>query len=195
MSHPGEYYSNYPGAVEIPLLQKHLVLTGPPGTAPGSVGAALCSLTGWPMCEVERLVEHDAGRAIAALVQTEGIQMVSARVWSHVARQLARPRPSVIAVHAPFLQHAPRLAHVRAHAQLVFLDAHPAGLPAALRRRQQEQPGELPWFGRFPIDDARVAELHAASQTVAAGASLRHPVDGADRPLRTVQALLETLRG
>jgi shikimate kinase len=190
MSHPAEYYSDYPDAPVIPRLQRPLVITGPPGIGIKSVGAALCSLSGWPYVEIERLVEHDVGCAIAGLVSVEGLALVSARCWSQVYRALIRSPAAVIAVHAPILAHRPRLDELLARARMVYLDAEPADLFRHLEHQQTQSPGELAWFGRSAIELEAVRELVRESDPVrrAAHEVRRVRPEGALRSARAILA-------
>lgn len=192
MPHPAEYYSDYPDAVQVPSLERPLVLAGPPGIGVGSVGAALCSLTGWPYVEVERVIEHEVGRSIAGLVSREGIELVTARCWSHVYRALIRSPAACIAVHAPVLASEPRLAEVLSRARLVYLDADASALHANLERQQARSPGELAWFGRSAILRHDVEQLVADSTIVRASAHEVRPVRP-DAALRTARSILKAL--
>ncbi len=189
MPHPAEYYSDYPDAQVTPELDRHIVLTGPPGVGVKSVGTALCSLSGWAYVEVDRLVEHDVGCAIAGLVAREGLALVSARCWSQVYRALVRSPAAVIVVHAPVLAHRSRLNELLERARLVYLDADPADLAVHLKHRQTQRPGELAWFGRSPIELDAVHALVRESDPVRRAAHEVRRVRP-DASLRAARAIL-----
>ncbi|HCH62236.1 MAG: hypothetical protein CL927_07835 [Deltaproteobacteria bacterium] len=192
MSHPGEYYSDYPDAVQAPALGRPWVIAGPPGVGIGSVGSSLCSLTGWPYVEVERIIEHEVGRSIAGLVSREGISLVTARCWSRVYRAIIRSPAACIAVHAPVIASEPRLQEILARARLVYLDADPAALHAHLERQQAKSPGELAWFGRSAILRSDVQRLAEECLPVRAAAhEVRHVRP--DAALRTARAIFRDL--
>lgn len=192
MSHPAEYYSDYPDAVQVPALERPLVLAGPPGVGIGSVGSALCSLTGWPYVEVERVIEHEVGRSIAGLVSREGIALVTARCWSHLYRAIIRSPAACVAVHAPVIAADPRLREVLSRAKLIYLEAEPQDLHAHLERQQVQKPGELAWFGRSAILRPDVQRLADESVAVRAAAHEVRRVRP-DAALRTARAIFRDL--
>ena len=191
MAGPLSYYGNYPGAESVPPLARPIVLAGAPGVGIGLIGASLCSLTGWPYVEIERAVEHDAGRAIAGLMMREGEAMVSARCWAHVARSLARRPHSVIAVPAIVLAPGPRLKHVQQHARLHHLTAPIDEQVDWLLQRSEREDG-LAWFPAGVGGPPSVEVLHLAGAPVARSADVCHSVTPSAH-LRTARMLKEAL--
>jgi len=194
MSNSHSYYGAHPLAEAAPTLDRPLVLSGAPGVGVGLVGATLCSLTGWPFVEIERAVEHDAGHSIARLTVQEGIAMVSARCWAHVARTLGRSPTSVIAVPAMVLAASPRLAHVLERATVHHLTASIPDQVEWLQQRSERDPGHLGWFLSGTAATTAVETLHQSCLPVAQRATACHTV----RPsahLRTARTLMALLTG
>lgn len=192
MHGPPSYYGDHPLAVAPPLLRRSVVLSGAPGVPTGLVGATLCSLGGWPFVEIERAVEHDARHTIARLIQREGVAMVSARCWSHLARTLARSRPAIIAVPALALAAPQRLAHIRAHADHHHLAASVDDQLAWLASRPVADTTPPGWFADQELTRATVDDRHQQCAAVAGAADMRHHMVPRShlRTARHLQALL-----
>ena len=79
--------SNYYEHGPLVLLQRPIVLIGSLGVDQHGLGRDLAALSGLPLIEVDRWIEHEAGQSLVSLVQTQGIEAL---------RQLEDrfPRPS-----------------------------------------------------------------------------------------------------
>jgi shikimate kinase len=172
------YYGDHPSDAgddpDLAALDRPLLLIGPPGAGVGSVAAALCSLTGWPLADLDRRVEHDAGRSLAALLRAEGGRMARAREAAALARALQERPPAVIAAGPFAFEHLDSRRQAAAGAQVVCLLRPLEALRAGLAAERSRSPGALP--GVEPADiptvsDALLAQLFDGALRVDVGAS------------------------
>ena len=170
------YYGDHPSDVDegpdLPALDRPLLLIGPPGAGVGSVAAALCSLTGWPLADLDRRVEHDAGRSLAALLRAEGPRMLRAREAAALARALQERPPAVIAAGPLAFEHLDSRRQAAAGAQIVCLLRPLDALRAGLLAERTRSPGALPGVSADEIPslyDALMAQIPDGAARVDAG--------------------------
>ena len=82
-------------------LPRPIVIGGQLGCGSRLIGRSLCARTGLPFVEVDRQIEHEAGRALAQIAEEEGEERV-ARWARAVLERLALQRPWSVIV----LDHA-----------------------------------------------------------------------------------------
>ena len=87
------YYEHGP----LVLLQRPLVLIGFLGVDQHGLGRDLAALSGLPLIEVDRWIEHAAGQSLVALVQTQGIEALR-QLEDRFLAQALTTRPSGIVV-------------------------------------------------------------------------------------------------
>ena len=168
--HPGDYYSDFSGPRSEPL-RRPVVLAGVPGVGLTAIATAIGSLSGWPVVEVDRRVEHDAGRSVGHLVVSEGRAMVAARARAHLARALAQSPPAVVAVRASVLQTQDARSQVLDAARLFYVERPVDVLVAGLRELRSRSPGSVPDFvGARMISPAEVVALVERAHVVRASA-------------------------
>jgi len=187
------YYGDHPGdtgaAIELPARERPLVLIGAPGAQVGSVAAALCSLTGWSLADLDRRVEHDAGRSLAALLQSEGPRMIRAREAAALARALQERPPAVIAAGPFAFAHLDSRRQAATAAQIVCLVRPLEALRAGLAAERARSPGALP--GIAPTE---IAALHDALLAQLPAEAVKVDVGGAP-PWAAARAVLGALGG
>ena len=89
--------SNYYEHGPLVLLQRPLVLIGFLGVDQHGLGRDLAALSGLPLIEVDRWIEHEAGQSLVSLVQTQGIETLR-QLEDRFLAQALTTRPSGIVV-------------------------------------------------------------------------------------------------
>ncbi len=176
-----------------PALDRPVVVAGAPGVGLSGIASAVGSLSGWPLVELDRRVEHDAGRSVAHIVLDEGAAMLAARCRAHLARALRERPPGIVAVRAAVLDHADTRRELAARARLVLLEAPVDVLVFGLALLRARSPGSVPDFvGGGPLAPAELAAHAAVVDGLQGLAELRVTVDGRS-PLRAARAVLAGL--
>ena len=113
--------SNYYEHGPLVLLQRPVVLIGFLGVDQHGLGRDLAALSGLPLIEVDRWIEHEAGQSLVSLVQTQSIEVLRQLEDRFLAQALAtRPSGIVVLGDGALLKEA-NLQQVLAKATLVYL--------------------------------------------------------------------------
>ncbi|MFT4978306.1 MAG: shikimate kinase [Myxococcota bacterium] len=110
------YYSYAPTVV----MARPLALAGFMGARVPLTGALLSAQTGLPFIDLDRHVEHDAGRSLVQLVHDRGAEAVAAHERRVLGRVLREQPPPIIALGHGTLTD-PRTAAMLGAAQIVFI--------------------------------------------------------------------------
>ena len=113
--------SNYYEPGPLVLLQRPVVLIGFPGVDQHGLGRDLAALSGLPLIEVDRWVEHAAGQSLVGLVQTQGLEAVRQLEDRFLAQALAARPPGIVVLGDGALLKEANLRQVLAKATLVYL--------------------------------------------------------------------------
>ncbi|MED5373897.1 MAG: shikimate kinase [Myxococcota bacterium] len=136
MSHPFDHGPSL-------LLDKPLCITGFMGARVDATAKAIAALSGLPVLELDRQIEHDSGKSIAHLVLREGQD--KRRLLERAALDKALSgRPRVIALGDGALLDPRSAVAVSQRARLVYLEWSIIELSAAVRERLAESPGRYP---------------------------------------------------
>ena len=113
--------SNYYEHGPLVLLQRPVVLIGFLGVDQHGLGRDLAALSGLPLIEVDRWIEHEAGQSLVSLVQTQGIEALRQLEDRFLAQALTtRPSGIIVLGDGALLKEA-NLQQVLAKATLVYL--------------------------------------------------------------------------
>lgn len=126
--------SNYYDPSPLVLLQRPLALIGFLGVDQHGLGRDLAALSGLPLIEVDRWIEHQAGQSLAALVQTQGLRALRQLEDRFLAQALAARPPGIIVLGDGALIKETNLRQVLAQATLVYLKLSLASTYWKLRR-------------------------------------------------------------
>lgn len=138
-------------------LDRPIVLAGALGADVAMIGHDLVARSGLPFAAVDRLLEHEAGRALALLAVELGVAGLVRRVDAVLARAV-RERPAGVIVLDEAWPSAESLALLRTQAHLVaiqrpldFLERRRAGRPRSPAGRAL---ADVPGDGAAPSRDA-----------------------------------------
>ena len=113
--------SNYYEHGPLVLLQRPVALIGFLGVDQHGLGRDLAALSGLPLIEVDRWIEHEAGQSLVALVQTQRIEVLRQLEDRFLAQALAtRPFGIVVLGDGALIKEA-NLRQVLDKATLVYL--------------------------------------------------------------------------
>jgi shikimate kinase len=192
-NHPGAYYSDYAEASAHAPLARPVVVAGVVGVGLSSITTTIGSLTGWSVTELDRRVEHDAGRSLAHSRFKEGGGPVQARTRAWLDRALAEQPPALIAARAGVLAHPGVLEDAVRKAVLVVLRAPPSVLRAGVDALRARSPGSLPEpLPAGPVDPATVLVWSTRLSALLPHAHAVVDVDGRS-PLRPARAVIAAL--
>ena len=113
--------SNYYEHGPLVLLQRPIALIGFLGVDQHGLGRDLAALSGLPLIEVDRWIEHEAGQSLVALVQTQGIEALRQLEDRFLAQALATRPPGIIVLGDGALLKETNLRQVLDKATLVYL--------------------------------------------------------------------------
>lgn len=130
--------SNYYEPGPLILLQRPVALLGFLGVDQHGLGHDLAALSGLPLIEVDRWVEHEAGQSLVSLVQTQGIEALRQLEDRFLAQALATRPPGVIVLGDGALLKEANLRQVLAKATLVYLKLSLASTYWKLRHQALE---------------------------------------------------------
>ena len=145
--------SNYYEHGPLVLLQRPVALIGFLGVDQHSLGRDLAALSGLPLVEVDRWIEHAAGQSLVALVQTQGIEALRQLEDRFLAQALTTRPPGIVVLGDGALLKEANLRQVLDKATLVYLKLslastywklrHQALGPHPLLLQPPESTGEL----------------------------------------------------
>ena len=113
--------SNYYEHGPLVLLQRPVVLIGFLGVDQHGLGRDLAALSGLPLIEVDRWIEHEAGQSLCSLVQTQGIEALRQLEDRFLAQALTTRPSGIIVLGDGALIKEANLQQVLAKATLVYL--------------------------------------------------------------------------
>ena len=113
--------SNYYEYGPLVLLQRPVALIGFLGVDQHGLGRDLAALSGLPLVEVDRWIEHAAGQSLVALVQTQGIEALRQLEDRFLAQALTTRPPGIIVLGDGALLKEANLRQVLDKATLVYL--------------------------------------------------------------------------
>ena len=113
--------SNYYEHGPLVLLQRPVVLIGFLGVDQHGLGRDLAALSGLPLIEVDRWIEHEAGQSLVALVQTQGIETLRQLEDRFLAQALTTRPPGIVILGDGALIKRGNLQQVLDKATLVYL--------------------------------------------------------------------------
>ena len=113
--------SNYYEHGPLVLLQRPVVLIGFLGVDQHGLGRDLAALSGLPLVEVDRWIEHEAGQSLVSLVQTQGIEALRQLEDRFLAQALTSRPPGIVVLGDGALIKEANLQQVLDKATLVYL--------------------------------------------------------------------------
>lgn len=111
------YYSPSP----LLILDRPLALVGFLGARVPQTAAMFSALTGVPLLDLERMVEHRVGSSLVRFVLTEGLDALHTAEEALLRQQLRLSPPPVLALGPATLQHPASARLIRRHATLVYI--------------------------------------------------------------------------
>ena len=145
--------SNYYEHGPLVLLQRPVALIGFLGVDQHGLGRDLAALSGLPLIEVDRWIEHAAGQSLVPLVQTQGIGALRQLEDRFLSQALATRPPGIVVLGDGALIKEANLRQVLDKATLVYLKLslastywklrHQAVRPHPLLLRPPESTAEL----------------------------------------------------
>lgn len=130
------YYDHQPTIT----LERPVVLTGFPGVEYRQVGHELAVLSGLPIVDLDRWIEHQAGQSLWALLRDQGAMALRALEAQLLERALtARPYELVVLGDGTLID-ADNLRRVRGTAAVVYFRLPPITAYWELRRQIRERP-------------------------------------------------------
>lgn len=134
-----DYYGHGP-LIE---LQRPLCITGFMGARVNATAKSIAALAGVPVVELDREVEHRAGKSLSHLVLKEGADRRRTLELEALEREISG-RPKVIALGDGALLNPKAADLVAAKATLVYLEWSLVELAKSVRERLEENPGRYP---------------------------------------------------
>lgn len=185
------YYGHQPPV----LLKRPLCLVGFLGSGTVPVGSALGALTGLPWIDLDRRVEHAAGRTISQLVLEKGDGALQQLEGVALRRALDARPASIISLGAGSLRLPGSAASVAAESTSVYLRLPVEALARNIRRELDQQPGRYPEFmvKRSVVTAAGLAPLLAAREPGYLAAT--HTIDCVDKAPTTLAREIMSLVG
>ena len=129
------YYDYHPTL----QLERPVALGGMPGTPYREVGHYLTSLTGLPLLDLDRWLEHQVGESLWDFMQSEGEHVLRQKEFEHLDRALlAEPCGLLIVGEGTLAQPANR-RRIRESASLVYLSSAPSAAYWQVRQQISER--------------------------------------------------------
>jgi len=142
------YYDHHPTLI----LERPVALIGFPGVEYPRVGHDLASLTGLPLIELDRWIEHQAGQSLWALLQERGPVFLRDMEARLLEKALAAQPCGLIILGDGTLIDRSSLEKVQEKAALVYFRVPLVSAYWELRRQLEERPpGPSPFLPR-PLD-------------------------------------------
>ena len=133
------YYDPHPTVT----LDRHLVLAGYFGAETRRIAFRLAALTGLGVTDLDRKIEHHAGRSVGELIRTGGEKRYRRMEREHLASLLASRPGSILSLGDGTLIDAANRRRVLAQARLVVLDLD---LPGCYWRYRSGASGSREWW-------------------------------------------------
>lgn len=154
-------WSDYYEPVPLVLLQRPVALIGFPGVDQHGLGRDLAALSGLPLIEVDRWIEHAAGQSLVSLVQTQGIEALHQLEDRFLAQALTARPPGIVVLGDGALLKEANLRQVLAKATLVYLKL---SLASAYWKLRHQALGPHPLLLQPPDSAAQLRPLWAERQ-------------------------------
>ncbi len=133
-------------------LDRHVVIAGYIGAETRQIGFQLAALTGLGVTDLDRKIEHHAGRSIQELIWTEGEWRYRQLERKHLTRLLAARPCSILSLGDGALIDRKNLRQVLEHALLVVLDLDLPNCFWRLKAHHGSQKGDqqIDWHPLYP---------------------------------------------
>ncbi|MDA0334441.1 MAG: hypothetical protein O2782_04680 [bacterium] len=188
-----DYYDYTPTVT----LARPVACIGHPGCAYREVAYDLAALTGLPLHDFDRRLEHEIGQNLWAYLRTHGSDRLHSLEEALLPGLLNQSPPGLLLLGEGALHSGPQLARVRAQAALIFFRLPRATCYWALRRQLEERGGALrhPWLPDRLEEPQDLQPFLDGIGPVRAAAD--HVIDmegqGVHEVVRALQALLPAL--
>lgn len=171
-----DYYGYHPTR----LLHRPIALTGFMGCPLDQIGSIVTNLSGLPLHDIDRGVEHSAGCSTAQLVLEQGECAYRTLEAEVVAKALRSQPPGVLVLGDGALLRDSTMAAIESNSVLVYVHHELRELLARIRHRRLSAPAcYYPWIG---TDGPCETELAVTlSQRVESYERATLQVDGTDR--------------
>ena len=156
-----EILSNYYEHGPLVLLQRPVVLIGFLGVDQHGLGRDLAALSGLPLIEVDRWIEHEAGQSLVSLVQTQDIEALRQLEDRFLAQALVTRPPGIIVLGDGALLKETNLRQVLDKATLVYLKL---SLASTYWKLRHQAVGSHPLLLQPPESTAELRPLLAERQ-------------------------------
>ncbi|HLG01555.1 MAG TPA: shikimate kinase [Acidimicrobiia bacterium] len=114
--------------------QPHLILVGMMGTGKSVVGRVCSEKLGWPFVDTDMVIEHEQGRTIAELFESEGEAAFRSLEAETISALMREPAPMVVACGGGAVLDANTRNLFKKAGFVVWLTATPADLAARIGR-------------------------------------------------------------
>jgi shikimate kinase len=122
------------------LLDRPVALTGFIGSKLPQIASSVVALTGLPLADLDRWIEHEAGTAVEGMVLRQG-EIAMRRMESRLLdRALESRPPGIIVLGEGTLLDSDNRRKIRRHAKLVYIELSIFELYAALRAEWAHAP-------------------------------------------------------
>ena len=174
-------------------LDRPLALAGLPGTPYRQVGFELAALTGLPLADLDRLIEHQAGQSIWSLVDEQGPETYRDLEAQLLPQTLASTPPGIILLGESALIEADNRRQITVATNVAYLTLRVTAAYWLLRRDWQE--GRRP-HPLLPQPLEQISQLQPFFEQCDDGiGAARFRLDAAGREAGSiVSELLEKLR-
>ena len=129
------YYDYHPTL----QLERPVVLGGMPGTPYREVGHYLTSLTGLPLLDLDRWLEHQVGESLWDFVQSEGEHVLRQKEFEYLDRALLAEPCGLLVVGEGTLAQADNRRRIGESASLVYLSSAPSAAYWQVRQQISER--------------------------------------------------------
>ena len=129
------YYDYHPTL----QLERPVVLGGMPGTPYREVGHYLTSLTGIPLLDLDRWLEHQVGESLWDFVQSEGEHVLRQKEFEYLDRALLAEPCGLLVVGEGTLAQADNRRRIGESASLVYLSSAPSAAYWQVRQQISER--------------------------------------------------------
>ena len=155
------YYDPHPTL----SLPRPVAITGFFGVGAGLVGGILSQRTGLPFSEIDRWIEHEAGRSLSAIALEKGLSTLRALEKKLVARALKQSPPAIISLGDGALLDDATLKAVLAGAETFYLRARTETLLDRVPDLVKTQPASLyPFVLGVPASEATIVPMLKARE-------------------------------